>query len=293
MESIEHEYDHFGPWLLQVKSEADIPHQYFEHLDMINAAKYCFKIPVKEERRKLRPGMLLYNKLIVIEHERIVELSVIDHQVAIHAINFKDVQYITHRGDLLNCEISLTTTNNCMRIRYNLVSMDFASVVMRLFRDSINLSPEVEADVATPTQPHSELQIFTYFCITENEVNKPKILNYQPSLDLGFLKSNKLFQSLNKYCLLDSMYMTNGVEFIIASRGQDIIQEHDTNYKFGHTFIPLKNIQEIFHEADDTFNELQRVTIELGYQQVQFSVAKTFLIDSLDTTLKTKNIEFV
>jgi hypothetical protein len=292
MESIEHEYDHFGPWLLPIKSEADIPHQYFEHLDMINAAKYCFKIPVKEERRKLRPGMLLYNKLIVIEDERIVELSVVDHQISTHVISFKDVLYITHRGDLLNCEISLTTTNDCMPIRYNLVSMDFASAVMRLLRDSINSAPELVANVAPPTQPHSELQIFTYFCITENEVNKPKILNYQPSLDLGFLKSNKLFQSLNKYCLLDSIYMTNGVEFIIASRGQDIIQEHDTNYKFGHTFIPLKNIQEIFHEDDDTFNELQRVTIELGYQQVQFSVAKTFLIDSLSTIVKTEKSEF-
>lgn len=292
MESIEHEYDHFGPWLLPIKSEADIPHQYFEHLDMINAAKFCFKIPIKEERRKLRPGMLLYNKVIVIEQQRIVELSVIDHQVTIQTIDFKDVLYITHRGDLLNCEISLTTKNNCMRIRYNLVSMDFASIVMRLLRDSINSSPEVAADVATPTQPHSELQIFTYFCITENEVNKPKILNYQPSLDLGFLKSNKLFQSLNKYCLLDSMYMTNGVEFIIASRGQDIIQEHDTNYKFGHTFIPLKNIRKMFHEPDDSFKELQKITVAVGNQQVHFYVAKTFLVDSLNTTLTTQKIEF-
>ena len=288
MQSINNEYDLFGPWLLQVESEKDIPHQYFEYIDMIVNAKYCFKIPIQEERRKLAAGMLLYNKLILIEDAQIVELSVINHQISVKQLSFKDVLYVTHRGDLLNCEISLTTNETSLQIRYNLVSIDFASTVMGLLRESICSSSTSSDEMPLHEQKYSELQIFSYFCITENETNKPKILNYQPCLELGLLKSTNLFQSLNKYRLLDCMIMTNNTELIIANRGQAVIQEHDTNYKFGHTFIPLKYISGISQGKDEQFNDLKQVIINVGEQQVNIKVAQDFAIDLIADALMKK-----
>ncbi len=285
MQSINNEYDHFGPWLLQVKSEQDIPHQYFGNIEMILGAKYCFKIPVKEERRKLVAGMLLYNKLIIIEEQQIIELSVINHQISVNQLAFKDVRYITHRGDLLNCEINLSTASKNLQIRYNLVSIDFASSIMSLLRDSVSPLSTLPKTTIPNKQKYSELQIYSYFCITENETSKLDILEYQPSLELGLLKSTNLFQSLNKYRLLDCMLMTNNLELIIVNRGQDVIQEHDTNYKFGHTFIPLKYINAISQKTDEQFNELKQLVIELDDQQVKFRVAQGFAVDSLTSLL--------
>lgn len=293
MDNVTHEYDHFGPWLLQVKSEQDIPHQYFEYQDIILAAKYCFKIPIKEERRKLHAGMLLYNKVIVIEDKRILALSIINDQVSEQAISFKDVQYILHQGDLLNCEICLVTNSERLDFQYNLVSMELAGTAMHLLRDGVNRLTNTPKLPDNRSQAFSDSQIFTYFCITENESQSIEILNYQPCLALGLLASNKLFQPVNKYSLLDSMFMTNGVELIIANRGKYIVQESDTNYKFGHTFIPLKLITNVAQENDEMFSTIKGINIAVGQQQVQAQVHKDFVINALESLLVRKTIATV
>jgi hypothetical protein len=285
MDNVAHEYDHFGPWLLQVKSVQDIPHQYFEYQDTILAAKYCFKTPIKNERRKVHAGMLLYNKLILIEEHRIVELAVINDQITTNELLFKDVQYLIHQGDLLNCEICLVSHNNNLNIQYNLVSMDIAGEVMQLLRDSVNASEQSSKRPGKSPQKHSELQIFSYFCITEQESQSMEILNYQPCIELGILATNKLFQSLTKYRLLDSMFMTNGVELIIANRGKYVVQENDTNYKYGHTFIPLKQITNISQQNDGIFKAMKQINIEVGEKLIQVTVDKDFVINSLESLL--------
>lgn len=285
MDNVAHEYDHFGPWLLQVKSAQDIPHQYFEYQDIILAAKYCFKIPIKEERRKLHAGMLLYNKLVVINELRIIEFSVVNDQVVMNELLFKDIQYLIHQGDLLSCEICLISHDNSMSFQYNLVSMAIAGGVMQLLRDGINSDQQKLEMPEKSLRKESELQIFTYFCITEKESPRLKILGYQPCLELGFLASNKLFQSLTKYRLLDSMFMTNGVELIIANRGKYLVQENDTNYKFGHTFIPLNMITNISQQDDEMFNTVKQINIKVGEKQVQVKVDNDFQIDVLENQL--------
>jgi hypothetical protein len=286
MDNVAHEYDHFGPWLLAVKSAQDIPHQYFEYQESILSAKFCFKIPIKEERRKLHAGMLLYNKLITIDERQIVEFSVVNDQIVKNQLAFEDVQYLIHQGDLLNCEISLVSRNNSLSFQYNLVSMDLAGDVMTLLRNSINEPKQNNKKSENLLQKYSELQIFSYFCITEKESKSLEILNYQPCLDLGLLASNKLFQSLTKYRLLDSMFITNGVELIIANRGKYVVQENDTNYKFGHTFIPLRKITNFSHQSDDMFKAIKQISIEMDEQLVKVAVDKDFVIQSLVSLLE-------
>lgn len=287
MENVAQEYDYFGPWLLQVKSAHDIPHQYFEYQEAILDAEYCFKIPINEDRRKLHAGMLLYNKLITINDENIVQFSVVNDQIVTTELSFIDVQYIVHQGDLLNCEISLQTHEKCLSFQYNLVSMDLAAEIMSLLRTKVNTTKNAADRPEFILQKYSELQIYSYFCITEHEDKPLEILDYQPCLDLGLLASNKLFQSLTKYRLLDTMFMTNGLELVIANRGKYLVQENDTNYKFGHTFIPLSKITGMTVESDEMFKAVKKINILQGEQQVQIAVNKDFTIDKLESLLPT------
>ncbi|HEY5715752.1 MAG TPA: hypothetical protein VIS54_05005, partial [Psychromonas sp.] len=190
MDKIDHEYDHFGPWLLQVKSSDDIPHQYFEYQDLILAANYCFKVPVKEDRRNLHPGVLLYNKVVVINNDRILELSVINDQISTVELRFQDVQYMVHRGDLLNCEIRLVTDQNSLSIQYNLVSMDLAGTVMHLLRECVCPRGDIPSNPEIANQKYSDRQIYSYYLITEKEQGLLEILDYQPCVELGLLTSN-------------------------------------------------------------------------------------------------------
>jgi hypothetical protein len=286
MDNVAHEYDHFGPWLLKVESAQDIPHQYFEYQESILSTNFCFKIPIREERRKLHAGMLLYNKLITIDEHQIVEFSVVNDQIVKSKLLFKDVQYLIHQGDLLNCEISLVSRNNSLSFQYNLVSMDLAGDVMTLLRKNINTPKKNNEKTENLLKKYSELQIFSYFCITEKESKSLEILNYQPCLDLGLLASNKLFQSLKKYRLLDSMFITNGVELIVANRGKYVVKENDTNYKFGHTFIPLRKITNFSYQSDDMFKAIKQISIEMDEQLVKVAVDKDFVIHSLESLLE-------
>jgi len=296
MDKIDHEYDHFGPWLLQVKSLDDIPHQYFEYQDLIITANYCFKVPVKEDRRNMHPGTLLYNKVIIINNDRILQLSVINDQISTVELRFQDVQYIVHRGDLLDCEITLFTNQNSLSIQYNLVSMDLAGTVIHLLREYVCPRGELSSKPEMAKQKYSDRQIYSYFRITEKEQGALEILDYQPCFELGLLASNKFFnvyQNITKYRLLDCMFMNNGIELIIANRGKDVVENNETNYKFGHTFIPLKHISKVYLKADDIFKELQQVIFDVGSQQVQIKVGQDFSIKSLENLIETSGVAHV
>jgi hypothetical protein len=68
------EIDAFGPWILRVRTPEDVPALFRPVLDLAGA-RTAVKIPRPIERRDARPGMDLYDRLLVVRDDGVEVLS--------------------------------------------------------------------------------------------------------------------------------------------------------------------------------------------------------------------------
>ncbi|CAI9415167.1 hypothetical protein [Nocardioides sp. T2.26MG-1] len=69
------EYDLFGPWVDEVRSEDDVPRLYRPHGLDLGAARLVLKVPRSIARRDAHAGMDLYDHLVALEPEHLTVLS--------------------------------------------------------------------------------------------------------------------------------------------------------------------------------------------------------------------------
>ncbi|WP_026973120.1 hypothetical protein [Aliagarivorans marinus] len=280
----EREYQHFGPWLVEVDSLDDIPPQFGDISADYNGASFAFKIPIHQERRNVNMGMLLYPQLVIVHSDRMIYLNVASSQMIRQVIHYQDLLWLEHGGDLLDSHITLATSSQTLSVTYNMSSQDIASKAIRFIRNGV--SPEVsEGDAAEASaQPEAEQQIFRYLCDKEQLSGSLQILGYQPSIELGPLPNNSLsniYRNINQYRLLDSMLVCDGTELIVASRGKDVVDVRETNYKFSHTYIRLDRISGISIRPDEQFRELKQLWLELEGRRWQWRLGADFVTDDL------------
>ena len=284
MYDLKKEYDQFGPWLVEIRSEQDIPPQFSEQQHFFDDAVYSFKIPVHQERRNMKPGMLLYPEVVIIQNDFILHLKIDGERIQAEKMWYTDVLFLTHGGDLLDNYIGLQSIQGEMVIKYNLVSQDVASHVIKLLREMV--SPRKHYPVSNELNDHSLLDKVTYsfYCGTEKPIDPLHILAYQSELSLTERKRSSLmdlYHNFVQYKLLRSMIMTDGVDLIIANQGKHIIDIKDANYKFGHTFIRLGLIESIALEPHPNFPELNVLIIKVALCEFTLAVDKQFSIDKV------------
>ncbi len=288
MYDLKKEYDQFGPWLVEIKSAQDIPPQFEEQSGLLESALFAFKTPVHQERRNLKPGMLLYSQIVIIQDEFILHLSIKDEKIHANKMWFKDVLLLTHGGDLLDNYIGLQSNQGEMIIRYNLVSQDIASRAIQVLRHHI--APRESVPFTTEATNHAlkDSELYSYFSGTEHSIDPVVILASQNEMKLTEKKRSGLLDlqhSFTEYHLLDSLVMCDGVDLIIANRGKNIIDVKDSNYKFGHTFIRLNAIQNVRIEPNSTFPELNNVVFKIDLCEFTLAVDKHFSLAPISAVI--------
>lgn len=69
------EYERFGPWIDEVRSESEVPRLFREHGVDLDRATLVLKVPRNIQRRDVTPGMDLYDHLLVLGTDRLTVLS--------------------------------------------------------------------------------------------------------------------------------------------------------------------------------------------------------------------------
>jgi hypothetical protein len=288
MYDLQKEYDQFGPWLVEIKSAQDIPPQFEDQSGLLDDALFAFKTPVHQERRNLKPGMLLYSQIVIIQNEFIIHLSIKGEKIHANKMWFKDVLLLTHGGDLLDNYIGLQSNQGEMIIRYNLVSQDIASRAIQVLRHHIATREKAPFTAETANDALKDSDLYSYFSGTEHCIDPIVILAGQKEMKLTEKKRSGLLDlqySFTEYHLLDSMVMCDGVDLIIANRGKSIIDVKDANYKFGHTFIRLNAIQDVRIEPNLNFPELNNVVFKIDLCEFTLAVDKHFTLTPISTVL--------
>ena len=129
------EYDAFGPWIFEVRSDAEMPKRFRPYYAEHRHARYLIKLPINLDRRAAQPGMDLYHAVIAIHDDGAVVLRLQDGQVAASSVTWPDVVAVRCYTNLLLGRWSLLLCNGDeVNIDYNTVSSRLIDSISEFIR---------------------------------------------------------------------------------------------------------------------------------------------------------------
>ncbi|WP_114010108.1 MarR family winged helix-turn-helix transcriptional regulator [Cohaesibacter intestini] len=132
------EYDAFGPWLTEVKSEADMPRRFRSLYSEYRDATYLIKVPRNADRRNLRPGMDLYEAVIAVDEAGVSLARLEETSIWTLKATWDDIAAICSFGDRLQGIWTLYLKDgNRPSISFNRVSSDLIEVVTDFVRSHL------------------------------------------------------------------------------------------------------------------------------------------------------------
>ena len=151
------EYDSFGPWLTEIKSEDDMPRRFRSHFADHADAKYLIKVPKNVDRRQLRPGMDLFEALIAVGDKGIFLARLHESGVWTQQSNWEDIAAVCSYGDRLQGIWTLYLRDgNRPNLTFNKVSTDLMDEVTDYVRS--HLVPDQEQTEELETQNGLEIE---------------------------------------------------------------------------------------------------------------------------------------
>lgn len=282
MDILKKEYDAFGPWINEIKDETEIPPQFSRESTSILSANYAIKIPRNIERRDASAGMPLYDQVICLYDDELRIFTRLDNRVDTASIPYKEIRYIQKVNDLLFGELVILANNNEYSFHYNSISNDLVDDIVVSLRDKYYTNKPVIDISQIEEHAHIKTAIFRNLVAKEMKNEEVKLIEYQSFIELTRQKTTTiqfLIDLYDKPCLQDSLFMTNGKELIILSRIKEVKREHDSDYGYKHTFIPIEYISDISHYKDSDIENLQN--LEFLIDQSKFTIK---VGDSFDST---------
>ena len=129
------EYDLFGPWINEVKTEADVPRRFRTYYPEHKGARFLLKIPRNADRREVRPGMDLYLAMVAIHEGGVSFMELKDGQVGKRDLAWNQVAATGSFGDkLLGTWTLYLTDGTRFGFDYNKVSSDLMDQVTDFIR---------------------------------------------------------------------------------------------------------------------------------------------------------------
>ena len=130
------EYDAFGPWIYPIDAEHAVPPQFAPYCDEQNAV-LMFKIPREIERRRVKPGMPLYDYLVSAEAERLLILHRTENQIEQCSITYQEITGLRVTRYFLQGILWIYTRSQVHKLPFNTVSIDVIMQLIRLLRQNI------------------------------------------------------------------------------------------------------------------------------------------------------------
>lgn len=279
MNTLQKEYHGFGPWLIEIKDVDEIPQQYLTHKDKILAADYAFKVPVKEDRHRLRPGMLMYNNVICIYEDHLLILKASADSLTDHDISFDAVKYISSSRELLDSHIIIGTDVKTYDIDYNSVSNEISEYVMDLIRPRIfSAAGNVDASIQMD-KSDVEPEVYKTLISMIPENDNLTLLGYQGKarIERNYRSTAEaLMNGRKKYDLQDVMFLSNGKALIVIDSVHEVKTTDEPDYSFRYAMIQLESISALEIIDEPMLEKVGSLLVHAGECQLSFKVADDF-----------------
>lgn len=134
------EYDAFGPWLLQIRNEADMPRRFRSVYDAVKDADFLIKIPRSIERRDAYPGCDLYKSVFAADADGFSFFTALDDEVSFttREVAWEEVAAVRKCHNLLKAEfVLLLNEGDELVVPYSSVSTDLIARVTAFARQHL------------------------------------------------------------------------------------------------------------------------------------------------------------
>lgn len=275
------EYDSFGPWILEIKNNENVPDLFMEDFVYDDTIELAFIVPRNVERRNTQPGVNLYDFLVAIYANSILILQRVDEHVESRELPRSGIIAVGQLFNLLHGELLIYLLGETVIIPFNTVSETVINSAVNLLRRSRMIVPL--EDVSTG--------------VTENEEMSTLFQNLLRSAgmaeSLAFLAHQKkkwvtLRQSHWYDCILkwvprmvqESMFLAAQAELIIIQRVPHIMYYKNSSYGYTKTYIPFSNITTISSVKNQRLQGIDSLLIGIGNREFVLQVDQRFLSEA-------------
>lgn len=275
----------FGPWLSEIKSEEDIPPQYFFKKDVILNSGLAVKVPVNKDRKDLDPGMLMYKQVLMIEEDQLQLFSASSQGVDEVVIPLSEIIFVVRGGELLSNYITFGTAEKVYRIEYYSVSRELTSRILMKVRMFFELTAQSVNVLDGEFEDVKDTLLYKYFTRKEYTKEPMRVVAYQPEAKLKMAEANIMDIFINRLKqpkLEEVMFLTNGKELIIASGDIDKGNEASVDYSYRHCYIRLDSLKGFLLSDDAVFDDTKVLTVETVGQNFLINVKEGFDLSSLN-----------
>ncbi|WP_018527838.1 hypothetical protein [Alkalispirochaeta alkalica] len=279
MDILQKEYDQFGPWVLVIREEEDIPQQFLRVKDDIAAARYAIKIPINVERRNVRKGMPLYNTLLAFTEEEILLFQRTKYAVDKTVIPYGDLLYFQYGQNLLLGELLLATADHFDSVIFNPVEIEPLEEAVRIIRRNF-VTATTEVDVnSLPENREEKSHFYESLVLADFQDEAVTPVEYQPYREYRSEGRRK------KQVLQDTLFLAAARELVVINRDKPVKAEDDADYGYRYTHIPYDRITGITLDPDPGDESVLDLSVHFGESRVVFPVAPDFSPERLTALL--------
>lgn len=257
---MQREYDRFGPWALELSDEDPPPRLFEPYLTGRGAPLLGLKIPRHVERRNVRPGAHLYDRVVALYEDELLVLERAGDGVRMTACLLGDIRHLSMHRSLLSGNLHLGLPHGSIDVAYNTVSDKLMQRLAALVRARYVSRPAVptavpRAAMATMATDGLSFYFQRFLDAEARSRSSMRLLAVQatePAAATARGRARRLLFSLADKRLLESMHACDGVELRVVSRGQAYAYRWESVYGVETTWIPLVNVRIVAWSPDAT-----------------------------------------
>jgi hypothetical protein len=273
------EYDAFGPWVYEIRTEDEIPKLFREFpLDLASAAM-TIKVPRQIERRDANPDMDLYDVVLSLGPEQVTVLTRQGHRFDFRDVPYRDIQGITESVDLLDGRLVLAAEGGDVRIRYNASSNDVMTQLVGLLRErytepAATRAPGTRsASIAGPPDVERELQVLFRRVSHEGPMRTAGVQQRHVVLPVRGGYVDRAVARAWPTTLQSAVFVLTGTELQVLHRGRPFRTGFRPIHTLARTLVPLARVSGIEASPSERFAGVADVRVRVGHVTHEFSLA--------------------
>ena len=265
IDRLEKEYREFGPWILEIKSEEDIPDLFRKQYSYSSDVECALKIPIPMDRRQAKKGMDFYRSIVSFNRAEIIILEKSWTEITEKKILYKDIKAVKNMIDLLEASLTLFTADENFSIKYSSVSEEIINNVITILRkkysedsDPCRIETEYEGKITD--------QLFRNLISISGKNYSLIPLSFQKTTTVKrentSIKDYLLFNF--KLELQSYIFMRTEKELVAVTRNMEIKKKRAVDYSYNYTYIPFSNIEFIDFIPEPEFPDIYILRISLS-----------------------------
>ncbi len=270
---VEKEHIGFGPWLVEITDWSDVPIVFRNVYNFDESVKIAFKIPVHKDRRNVRMGDVLYDKLVSLGDEGIYvyEYDFVTDEVYLESIQYCDIKYIQNETRLLKCKLKLHKEDGTFEVGYNKVSYEFMTRVIRFVREryipNLPVRPCVVPQETIEPNVHEMMPVYWNMFMMFSKQEHVKLVSHHVNKKTEKTRMNPfdaMYSILNWRIIQGNMILAADNEYILVHRINNVKRRFDADYSTVETYIPYANLSAVSTSPDPDFPDTYDTFFEIG-----------------------------